>query len=338
MSPVGELALVLHTHMPYVEGFGTWPHGEEWLFEAMATSYVPLIDVLGDDAPVTLTVTPVLADQLQSPGVRERFPRFLRGVRRETHRLDAGEARANGDAALAEEIERAADDYEHALERYEALDGDLLACLARYATWTSSATHAVLPLLATDAGVRLQVRTGIAAHRRRFGGWDGGFWLPECAYAPGLDALLADEGVHAACVDFTDVLHDPLRPRRSEAGITLLPIDRSVIELVWHRDGYPSADAYRNSHAKTTHWHHPWANDGSLYDRERALRQAHLDAADFVERVADRLSGGGLCVCAMDTEFLGHWWYEGTRAWTGCGRCSRRPVPAGCGSPASTTR
>ena len=33
----GELALVLHTHMPYVEGFGTWPFGEEWLWEAMAT-------------------------------------------------------------------------------------------------------------------------------------------------------------------------------------------------------------------------------------------------------------------------------------------------------------
>ena len=30
----GALALVLHAHMPYVEGFGTWPFGEEWLWEA----------------------------------------------------------------------------------------------------------------------------------------------------------------------------------------------------------------------------------------------------------------------------------------------------------------
>ncbi len=43
----GELAIVLHTHMPYVEGFGTWPFGEEWLWEAIATSYLPLLDVLG---------------------------------------------------------------------------------------------------------------------------------------------------------------------------------------------------------------------------------------------------------------------------------------------------
>ena len=46
----GRLSIVLHTHMPYVEGFGTWPFGEEWLWEAMATSYLPLLDVL-DAAP-----------------------------------------------------------------------------------------------------------------------------------------------------------------------------------------------------------------------------------------------------------------------------------------------
>ena len=63
-------------------------------------------------------------------------------------------------------------------------------------TWTSAATHAVLPLLATDAGVRLQVETGIASHRERFGAWDGGFWLPECAHAPWLDELLEEAGVH----------------------------------------------------------------------------------------------------------------------------------------------
>ena len=67
------MKLVLHTHMPYVEGFGTWPFGEEWLWEAIATSYLPLLDVL-DRHPgkVTLSVTPVLADQLEAPGALER--------------------------------------------------------------------------------------------------------------------------------------------------------------------------------------------------------------------------------------------------------------------------
>jgi len=42
----GALAIVLHTHMPYVEGFGTWPFGEEWLWEAMASCYLPLLELL----------------------------------------------------------------------------------------------------------------------------------------------------------------------------------------------------------------------------------------------------------------------------------------------------
>src|ERR1700678_800238 len=92
----GKLALVLHTHMPYVEGYGTWPFGEEWLWEAIATSYLPLLDVLdrdrGHDAssarPITLSLTPVLCDQLEAPGAIERCVRFLTDIRPESHRLD----------------------------------------------------------------------------------------------------------------------------------------------------------------------------------------------------------------------------------------------------------
>jgi len=54
-----------------------------------------------------------------------------------------------------------------------------------------------------------------------------------------------------------------------------------------------------------------WANDGSVYDADRARRQAAEDAREFVSAVRDRLQSGGICVCALDTELLGHWWYEG---------------------------
>ncbi|HEX5909123.1 MAG TPA: hypothetical protein VFY44_01445, partial [Thermoleophilaceae bacterium] len=69
-SDRGSLALLLHSHMPYVEGFGTWPFGEEWLWEATAAVYLPLIDLLNEaGAPLTLGITPVLADQLETlPG------------------------------------------------------------------------------------------------------------------------------------------------------------------------------------------------------------------------------------------------------------------------------
>jgi 1,4-alpha-glucan branching enzyme len=310
----GELAILLHTHMPYVEGFDTWPFGEEWLWEAMATSYLPLLDLLDEGAPVTLSLTPVLCDQLEAPGAGDRFLTFLREVRRESHRLDVEAAGSPEEAAA---LERSAAEYRWAEERFQALGGDLLGALAPHAAWTSSATHAVLPLVATDAGARLQVVTGIDAHRRRFGdGWRGGFWLPECAHAPWLDRVLEEAGAHATCVDLTDVYGpgapEHLRPLRSDAGLTLVPLDRETIELVWSDDGYPADGAYRDYHHRTAHDHRPWANDGTTYDPDRAAALAREHAADFVARTKLRAQAhGGLVVCALDTELLGHWWYEG---------------------------
>ena len=152
---------------------------------------------------MTVSLTPVLCDQFEAPGVPERFLAFLREIRAETHRRDVAAA---DDPGLARELERSAALYAAAAERFEARGGDLVAAFAPHAAWTSSATHAVLPLLATAAGVRLQLGAGIAAHRERFGHWDGGFWLPECGHAPWLDPLLEEAGVHATCVDLTDVL------------------------------------------------------------------------------------------------------------------------------------
>ena len=327
MSPDdGELALVLHTHMPYVEGYGTWPFGEEWLWEAMATSYLPLLDVLDrEDAAITLSLTPVLCDQLEAPGVAERFLAFVRGVRAETHRLDIGGSRDSGALQLVPELERSAADYAWAAERFEELGRDLLGALAPHASWTSAATHAVLPLLATDGGVELQVVTGIASYRRRFGAWRGGLWLPECAHAGDLDPLLYELGVRTVCVDLTDVLGrgtpEQLLPVQGKRAPVLVPIDREIQDLVWSHAGYPAHRTYRDHHRHTAHHHRPWANDGRPYDRPAARTLAREHAANFVTRVRRRLSEAasargraGLCVCALDTELLGHWWHEGV-AW-----------------------
>src|SRR6516165_7215100 len=312
--------------MPYVEGYGTWPFGEEWLWEAICGSYLPLLELLDDGAPLSLSLTPVLCDQLEVPAVGERLREFVRGVRRATHEEDARGLRAAGHETLALELERSWHDYTHALEEFSRRGGDLLGAFAPHAQWTSAATHAVLPLLATDAGARLQVQTGVAAHRRRFGaGWRGGFWLPECAHQPWLEQTLGEAGVGAVCVEWTDRLglgaSAHLRAFENEAGLVLVPIDRATIALVWSDRGYPASGPYRDYHHHTVHHHNPWSNDGGAYDHARALALAREHAVDFVGRTIARLReagrglpGGGLVVCALDTELLGHWWYEGV-AW-----------------------
>jgi 1,4-alpha-glucan branching enzyme len=306
--------------MPYVEGFGTWPFGEEWLWEAVACVYLPLLDLLGG-RPVTLGLTPVLCDQLDAMrgDAGERYMRFLREVRAPIHAEDAAGLDDSGETKLAAEVRRAAGDYAGAERAFEERGRDLVAAFAALAgveLWTSAATHALLPLIATDAGLRLQLATGTAAHLHRYGGWGGGFWLPECAYLPGLERVLADHGVRAFCVDQTGVPgFDHLQPVATEAGPVALPIDWPMVELVWHdRDGYPAHGSYRNYWGRTVHDLKPWSNAGQPYDHEAALELAREHARDFVGRALERLDGGGLLCCALDTELLGHWWYEGL-AW-----------------------
>src|SRR4051794_15763361 len=120
---VGDLAIVLHSHMPYVEGFGTYPFGEEWLFDAAARSYLPVLDVARD---LTMTVTPVLADQLEDPGVRERLRRFLVELRLEAAEADVRDVPAENRDAIGAEAER----YREALRLLDAAGGDVLGAFA----------------------------------------------------------------------------------------------------------------------------------------------------------------------------------------------------------------
>src|SRR5204863_379022 len=111
---------------------------------------------------------------------------------------------------------------------------------------------------------------------------------------------------------------DQLEPVATEAGPVAVPIDWQTIELIWSDRGYPSHPVYRDYHGRTTHDLRPWNNGGQPYDHEAALAQARRHAREFLDSVADRLEAyrsergrPGLVCCALDTELLGHWWYEG---------------------------
>jgi 1,4-alpha-glucan branching enzyme len=314
----GDLAIVLHSHMPYVEGFGTYPFGEEWLFDAVIRSYLPVLEVARD---LTMTVTPVLADQLEDAGAAERLRRFLLDWRIGAAEADLPQVPAECRAACEGERER----YRHALELLDAVAGNPLASFQRAAQEgriglaASSATHAVLPLLATRPGLRLQLDAGIRSHRRRFG-WDGGFWLPECAYVPGLEWELAAEGVRWFCVDQSAHRQplDALTPVATAAGPVALPIDWEAIAWLWSLDGYPSDPVHAQFAGKSLRGIRIWRIGGGAYEPAAAEAAARRQAEEFLAATAARLrafgeSHGrrGLLVFAIDTELLGHWWSEG---------------------------
>jgi 1,4-alpha-glucan branching enzyme len=315
----GDLAIVLHSHMPYVEGFGTYPFGEEWLFDAVIRSYLPVLEVA---ERLTMTVTPVLADQLEDRGAAERLRRFLVEWRVGAAEADLEQVPAECRDACAAELAR----YGHALELLDAAGGDPLrpfqaaAEEGRVALAASAATHAVLPLLATRAGLRLQLDAGIRSHERRFG-WGGGLWLPECAYAPGLEHRLAEHGVRWFCVDQSAHDGDPLEaltPVATAAGPVALPIDWEAIQWLWSLDGYPSDPAHAQFAGKSLRGVRIWKVGGGAYDPAAAEAVVRRQAGEFLAAVAARLRRfaaehrrRGLLVFAIDTELLGHWWSEG---------------------------
>lgn len=314
----GRLALVLHSHMPYVEGFGTYPFGEEWLFDAVLRSYVPVLEVA---ERVTMTITPVLADQLEAPGVGDRLAAFGQSFRLGSCLLDADEQDGAMRAPCLAEAER----YRTALATLADCGNDPLAPFTRAAREgrveliTSSATHAVLPLLATDAAVRLQIDAGMRSHRRRFAP-SRGIWLPECAYDPGLEHDLARYGIEFFCVDQS--AHEPaeaaLTPVATAAGPVAFPIDWEAVQWLWSLDGYPSDPAHTDFHRESLRGARAWSIGGEIRDPEAGEMRAREQGREFVAAIADRLrahraagAAPGLVVFAIDTELLGHWWWEG---------------------------
>lgn len=271
-----RLAILLHAHMPWVLGHGVWPVGEEWLYEAAAMSYLPLLAALEHDpGKVTLAVTPVLADQLRDPRAQAGLAEYVSRERAQAH------SRV----------------YEPAAATLRA--GDFAGRLLEQSTWSSAATHAVLPLIATDAGLDLQI--GVPA--------GDGFWLPECAHASSIDRALARAGVRITCVDLSGIEGDePGLPIQTKTGPILVPIDRGLVDMVWGVPGIPGAPAYRDSNRWRDDGHREWANDGACYSWERAAEQIAVDAKQFVAAARAR---DGLSVCAFDAELLGHHWYEG---------------------------
>lgn len=223
-----DFILTLHSHLPWVLHHGRWPHGSDWLCEAALDTYLPLLDMLqtfeqgGIDTPVTLGITPVLANQLAHPSFVVELEAYI------AQRLAACDAApaslaATGDAAL---VPLAAWWRERLLSLQRVFHGanrDLIGAFrglqdrGRLELISSAATHGFLPLLGRDESIRLQLFTGRAEHRRLFGRAPVGCWLPECAFRPagtwspkgakavasrrGTDAHLRDAGYRYFFVD-----------------------------------------------------------------------------------------------------------------------------------------
>lgn len=331
-EPVGTFCLVLHSHLPWLAHAGHWPVGEEWLHQAWAGAYGPVLDVLerlsaeGREDLLTLGVTPVLHSMLDDPYSLRSHEEWLGWwlVRAQGAGVD-GVGVAAYEGRLARE----------ALDRFERGLGNGISPYLR-----SLRERNLLEILGGPAAHPFQPRqdraltgfqldVGLDDHQLRLGHRPEGIWAPECAYVPGLEEIYAQTGVRRFMVDGPTVHGVTSRAYDVDgSGVLAFARDLEVTYRVWSpRSGYPGNAAYRDFHT----FDHPSGlrpskvtsrrtepQDKKPYDPIAGRAQAEIDAADFVSRVRARLidqatetGKPSLVVAAYDTELFGHWWHEG---------------------------
>ena len=257
----GNLAIVLHAHLPYVRSEEPGSLEEDWFFQALVECYLPLLETLevasedSSQAPkITIGLSPTLLSLLEDEVLKNRFREWVE-IRLEVLNSIKSE---NIKAALHLE-----DHFKSQLKSWERCRGDLISRFEKLQTsevvdiLTCAATHGYLPLLRENPeAVRAQLKTAVREHRRLFKKAPLGIWLPECAYYEGLDEIMAESGLRYAVLDGHGLLNADPRPRYglyapicTKRGVAFFGRDSESTLPVWSaRDGYPGNPNYREFH------------------------------------------------------------------------------------------
>jgi 1,4-alpha-glucan branching enzyme len=361
--PKGYLLLILHAHLPYVRHPEYDRFLEErWFFEAVTETYIPLIkffDCLHAERvnfKLTLSISPTLANMMEDPLLRQRCLRHL----------DLSLALAEKECERTKDwpdVNRLAWMYRQLFEEARAIFVDrcgtrLVTAFQQYADSanleliTCAGTHGYLPLLRSEpSAVRAQVFTAVDEHARIFGSKPKGMWVPECAFYPGLDEVLAAAGVRYFLVDGHGIEHAEPAPQFGvhaplycPSGVAAFGRHAMTSKLVWSTSvGYPADYNYREyyrdigfdldqeylepfQYAKSVrqntgikyHRITGKTEHKALYNPDWGAEAVVKHAKDFADRCRDqaRRAGGGMpspctIVSPYDAELFGHWWFEG---------------------------
>ena len=193
----GNFVLILHTHLPWVLHHGTAPHGVDWLNEAVAECYLPLLNVFNDllnegiRPGVTLDISPVLCEQLEHPDFKKAFIVYCDKMI-EAAQKDKEDFSHWGYDPHHVWLTQFWEDWFTArkndfLYKYDSSIIKGLKTLqdkGAIEIMTCGATHGYLPLLGYDKSVNLQIKAAVENYKKHFGREPRGCWLPECAYRP----------------------------------------------------------------------------------------------------------------------------------------------------------
>ena len=262
----GYLSIVLHAHLPFIRHpeYDDFLE-EDWLFEAITETYIPLIKVFEAlsrdkvDYKLTVSLSPTLISMLMDSHLQWKYTKHIEKLielsAKEIERTK-WETRFNRLARMYHDTfldarRIFADEYKsnlvNAFKRFQ--DSGNLEVI------TCCATHGYLPLMEPNrrSSVRAQVKVASDLYRKIFGRPVPGIWLPECGYNPGDDEALKKEGIRYFFVDTHCILFGSPRPRFGvfspylcKSGVAAFGRDTESSKAVWSAvEGYPGDHDYR---------------------------------------------------------------------------------------------
>jgi len=263
--PAGYFSLILHAHLPFVR-HPEYPEflEEDWLYEAITEVYLPLIFIFqslheaGATPRLAMNISPPLCEMLADPLLQDRYTRHLENLielaRKEEHRTRKEAPEFHDVAEMY--VENLTASLKLWNERYkrnlvnafrELQDEGVVEII------TCCATHGFLPLISTEQARRAQIQIAVANYKKHFGRQPRGIWLAECAYEPGVDALLKEAGIEYFISDTHAILYGDPRPRYgvhapvvTPNGVAVFARDVETSQQVWSAEiGYPGNAIYR---------------------------------------------------------------------------------------------
>ena len=221
-----EIVFILNTHMPYVlTGGPIFQEKENWLFEAITETYIPLFRAFEQWDPVAqpgkkiiFSMTPCLFNQLVEG--KERYLAYLQVMEKIgeyeiertsniteynrflKHKVDVSEEQlsmANKMAHFYWKRARESHDFWGNLNLVAYLDNLFDAKKEAIDVWTSSPFHNFLPFFKGNT-VDHFIRRGIEEFESVFDRAPDGFWMPECAYFPGTEKYMQKYGIQATAL------------------------------------------------------------------------------------------------------------------------------------------
>lgn len=359
----GYLCLVLHAHLPYVRHpEHSYSLEEKWLFEAITECYLPLITSLnklhqeGKEFKITISLSPTLLSMLDDSYLQDKYlvylERLLELTEKEVNRtkndksfhplalmyqLQLGEIYHNYRYKYQKNIITAFRDL------YFKGVVDLITC---------NATHGYLPLLGTSREtVYAQIKIAVDTFRKKLGFPPKGMWLAECAYQPGDEYFLKENGIQYFFTDTHGILYACPRPAYgvhspllTEAGVAVFGRDMESSKQVWSADeGYPGDVDYRDFYRDIGYdldfdYVKPYIHPDGIrlhtglkyyritgktdhkepYNPEWAVNKTIEHAGNFMfnretqmEYLSEVMDRTPVVVSPYDAELFGHWWFEG---------------------------